>query len=225
MTDAGNDAGIDPRHLIACPTCDALYRAMPPGPGQRAVCSRCHTVLIAPRRKAGMTIIMMAMTVVVLVMGALWFPFLQISTRGLSNSSSLVDAALSFSGGPLVILSLAVLALIVLIPLARAMLIVYVLLPIVFDSAPRPAARQAFRLAEALRPWSMAEIFALGCAISLVKVADLAEITFGPAFWMFAGLVVITVVQDNYMCRWSVWKSLEDGAPAKRATPAEGRTA
>jgi paraquat-inducible protein A len=208
------DAAINPQDLIACPTCDALYRAVPPGPGQRAVCTRCHTVLIAPRRKAGMTIIMLALTVMVLVMGALWFPFLRISTRGLSHSASLLDAALSFAGGPLVVLSLAVTALIVLIPLVRAMLIVYVLLPVVFDAPPRPAARTAFRWAEALRPWSMAEIFAIGCAVSLVKVADLAEITFGPAFWMFAGLVVIIVVQDNFMCRWSVWQSLESGDAA-----------
>ena len=201
--------------LIACPRCDALYRAAQPGPGERAVCSRCHTVLIAPRRRAGMTIIMMALTVTVLVLGALWFPFLQISTSGLQNSSTLLDAALSFVGGPLLIVSLAVVALIVLVPLTRALLILYVLVPVVFDRKPRPAARAAFRLAEELRPWSMAEIFAIGCAVSLVKVADLADISFGPAFYMFAGLVVVSIVQDTYMCRWSVWKSL-DGAEGYR---------
>ncbi|MEM8658637.1 MAG: paraquat-inducible protein A, partial [Pseudomonadota bacterium] len=47
------------------------------------------------------------------------------------------------------------------------------------------------------------------CAVSLVKVADLAQITFGPGFWMFAILVVLVVVQDGFMCRWSVWESLD----------------
>ncbi len=197
--------------LIACPQCDALYRAVAPAHGQRAVCPRCHTVLIAPRRKAGMTIIMLALTVLVLVLGALWFPFLKISAGGLENSATLLDAALSFTRGPLRIVSVAVTGLIVLVPLMRAMLILYVLIPVVFDRAPRPAARWAFRFAEAMRPWSMAEIFAIGCAVSLVKVADLADISFGPAFWMFAGLVIVSIIQDTYMCRWSVWHSL-DGA-------------
>ncbi|MCX7301064.1 MAG: paraquat-inducible protein A [Rhodobacterales bacterium] len=201
--------------LIACPRCDALYHAAQPAAGERAVCGRCHSVLIAPRRRAGMTIIMMALTVTVLVLGALWFPFLRISTSGLQNSSTLLDAALSFVGGPLLIVSLAVVALIVLVPLTRALLILYVLVPIVFDRPPRPSARAAFRLAEELRPWSMAEIFAIGCAVSLVKVADLADISFGPAFYMFAGLVVVSIVQDTWMCRWSVWKSL-DGAEGYR---------
>lgn len=79
---------------------------------------------------------------------------------------------------------------------------------------PPPVARPAFRLAERLRPWSMAEIFALGCAVSLVKIADLAQISFGPAFWMFSSLVIVSVVQDNMMCRWSVWNAIEQGERA-----------
>jgi paraquat-inducible protein A len=32
----------------------------------------------------------------------------------------------------------------------------------------------------------------------------------GPAFWMFAALVVVTVLQDTLMCRWSLWHTLEE---------------
>ncbi|MEM9230015.1 MAG: paraquat-inducible protein A [Pseudomonadota bacterium] len=198
--------------LIACPNCDALYRARGPGKGERATCPRCHTVLIAPRARAGLQIIALSLTVLILVIAAASFPFLRISLGGTSNSASLLDAALAFSSGPLLALALCVAALIVFIPAARVLLLMYVLIPVVLDRPPAPRARQAFRLAEAMRPWSMAEIFALGCAVSLVKISDLAQIDFGPGFWMFAILVVLVVVQDNFMCRWSVWKSL-DPAP------------
>lgn len=206
-------------NLIACPHCDALHRVQRPSNGEQAVCRRCHAVLIAPRRRAGMTIIMLSVSVMILVLGALWFPFLTISRSGFHNDASLLDAAFAFSSGPLLPLSLAVLALIVVVPLARVMLLVYVLIPVVFDRPPLPGAREAFRLSEALQPWSMAEIFALGCAVALVKVADLALIGLGPAFWMFAGLVVIIVVQDNYMCRWSIWASLEPEDEPKTKNP------
>jgi paraquat-inducible protein A len=200
--------------LIACPTCDTLYRARAPAFGERAVCAQCHTVLIAPRARAGMTIIMLAMTAVILVLGALTFPFLRIDAGGFHNDATLLDAALSFAGGPLFLVSFAVTFLIVVVPVTRAGLILYVLVPIVFDRPPPAAARPAFAMAERLRPWSMAEIFALGCAVSLVKVADLAHISFGPAFWMFAALVIVSVVQDNLMCRWSVWQAIEQGQAA-----------
>lgn len=195
--------------LIACPQCDALYHAKSPAPGERAVCHRCHTVLIAPRRGAGARVIALAIASVILVFGALFFPFLQIRVAGFSSDATVLDAALAFSGGPLVVLSLAVAALIVFLPLTRMLLTLYVLIPVVLDRPPARHAMRAFRLSEALRPWSMAEIFVIGCAVALVKIADLARVDIGPAFWMFIILVVLIVVQDTLMCRWSVWKSLE----------------
>ena len=99
--------------LIACPSCDALYTAKPPQKGERSVCARCHTVLIAPRRNAGLKIIAYSAASLILVIGAMTFPFLGIHVAGLGNDASLIDAALAFSDGIYVLLSLAVIGLIV----------------------------------------------------------------------------------------------------------------
>ncbi|MCY4336372.1 MAG: paraquat-inducible protein A [Litoreibacter sp.] len=194
---------------IVCPHCDAVYTLKRPSAGQRAVCARCHTPLITPRKKAGLQIIAVSLAVVVLVIAATVFPFLTIKAAGVQNSVSILDAALAFSDGWLIVLSLSTAALIIFVPLLRVLLSLYVLIPVVLDRMPAKGSRQAFRLAEALRPWSMAEIFAIGCAVALVKITDLADVSFGPAFWMFSALVVLVVAQDSFMCRWSVWKSLE----------------
>lgn len=195
--------------LIVCPQCDAVYRLKIPKSGEKAICQRCHTVLIAPRRKAGLQIIAISLATFVLIIGAAFFPFLTIDAAGNKNAVSVMDAALAFSSGPLLLLALATAGLILLVPLARVMLTLYVLVPVVLDLPPAKFAMLAFRLSEALRPWSMAEIFALGCAVALVKIADLATVGFGPAFWMFGGLVLLIVAQERFMCRWSVWNSLE----------------
>ncbi|MEW9918024.1 paraquat-inducible protein A [Marimonas sp. MJW-29] len=195
--------------LIVCPQCDAAYRMKKPEKGERAVCQRCHKVLIAPRRNAGLHIIAVALAVLFLIIGAAVYPFLTIDAAGNKNAVSILDAALAFSGGPMILLSLATAGLIIFIPMLRVMLTLYVLVPLVLD---KPAARHAiwaFRLSEALRPWSMAEIFAIGCAVALVKVSDLANVGFGPAFWMFGSLVVLVIAQDSFMCKWSVWHRLE----------------
>ena len=195
--------------LIVCPVCDATYQLQRPRNGERAVCTRCHKVLIAPRRKAGMQIIAVAVAVVVLITAASVFPFLEISAAGRSNAVSIIDAALSFTQGPMLVLALLTAAFILFVPLTRMLLTLYVLLPVVLDRPPAPHAIKAFRWAEAMRPWSMAEIFALGCAVALVKVAGLATVSFGPAFWMFGALVVLVIVHDSFLCKWSVWNSLE----------------
>lgn len=200
-------SGLD--HLIICPRCDAAYQLERPKNGERAVCQRCHKTLIAPRRNAGLRIIAVAVAVLVLIMGAAVLPFLTIDAAGNKNAVSILDAALAFSGGPMIFLALVTAALIIFIPMLRVILTIYVLVPVVLDRPPARHAIPAFRLSEALRPWSMAEIFAIGCAVALVKVADLAQVGFGPAFWMFGALVVLVVAQDSYMCKWSVWNSLE----------------
>lgn len=210
MKDTGiPDVGIELDGLIVCPTCDATYRYKKPENGERATCQRCKKVLIAPRRNAGLQIIAIALAVFFLILGAAVFPFLTIDAAGAKNAVSILDAALAFSGGPMIFLSLATAALIIFVPLLRVLLTLYVLVPVVLDRPPARHAVRAFRFSEVLRPWSMAEIFAIGCAVALVKVADLAHVGFGPAFWMFGILVVLVVAQDSFMCKWSVWNSLE----------------
>ena len=195
--------------LIVCPVCDATYQLQRPRNGERAVCGRCHYVLIAPRAKAGMQMIAVAIAVVVLTIAASVFPFLEISAGGRSNAVSILDAALTFTEGPMLVLALSTAAFIIFVPMLRMLLTLYVLVPVVLDRPPARHAIRAFRVSEAMRPWSMAEIFALGCAVALVKVADLASVSFGPAFWMFGFLAVLVLVQDGFLCKWSVWNSLE----------------
>lgn len=194
--------------LIVCPSCDAAYKLDSLRPGQRAICQRCDTVLISPRRKAGLQIIVLSLSILILIVAATIFPFLSIQSTGARNSVSVIEAALAFRDGPLIVLSLTTLALIFLIPLLRALLALYVLVPLVRDKPPARFAARAFRLEEMLRPWSMAEIFAIGCAVALIKISALVNVSFGPAFWMFSVLVVLVVVQDNFICRWSVWNAL-----------------
>ena len=195
--------------LIACPRCDALHHIVAPQAGQRAICRRCETVLITPRTGAYLRVVTLAVTILILMTGAIFLPFLQIRVAGISNSASVFDAALAFTEGRMAPLSIAVAALIMFIPVLRVALIVYVLGPLAAGRRPLPRAAAAFRLSEDLKPWSMAEIFVIGVAVALVKVAALAQVFFGPAFWMFAVLVVIIILQDGFMCRWSIWKSLD----------------
>ena len=209
-TDTGLRAGVPLDELIACPQCDALYRATLPGEGERAVCDRCHSVLISPRNDAFLRIVAFAVTVVILMVGAVVFPFLGVNVAGFSNSASVIDTALTFlDGGWMVALSVFVVAFIIMIPALRALLVIYAVAPLMSGHAPFRGARKAFRWAEDLRPWSMAEIFIIGCAVALVKVSDLAKVEFGPAFFMFGALVIVTVLLDGSLDRWSIWKALD----------------
>ena len=194
--------------LIACPTCDALYNVEARAKGETMRCARCHRVLIAPRRRAGLTVILLALASVALVVGAVTQPFLSVKRFFLTQDATLIETALAFEG-PLLALSLVVLALVLLLPATRLFLTLYVVTPIVLSRSPLPGAKKAFALAETLRPWSMAEIFALGGGIALIKIVDLAHVSLGPAVWMFGGFVLLMGLQNTLMCRWSLWRALD----------------
>ncbi|MCG6884591.1 MAG: paraquat-inducible protein A [Silicimonas sp.] len=190
---------------IACPTCDALH---PTDGVSKLVCVRCHTVLVAPERRAGLKLLAMALASAGLIYGAVTLPFLTIKRFWMSNDATLIETALAFEG-PLLLLSVAVLFLILVLPALRLGLTLYVLTPVVLGTRPLPHASAAFGWSERLRPWSMAEIFVVGCAVALVKIVAMAEVTFGPAFYMFAAATVLIWAQDSMMCRLSLWRALE----------------
>lgn len=195
--------------LIACPHCDTLHvRAVLPS-GARALCKQCGVVLLTSRPAALAIVLSLAMTAFVLMFAAIWFPFLTLDVSGRHNTISVLEAVMAFHDGLAIPLAIAVLFFIVLLPLIRLIALIYALGPLVFRDPPRPLARAAFSLAERLRPWSMAEIFIVGVTVALVKVAGLATVTLGPAFFAFAILVAITILKDQLICRYSIWETLD----------------
>ena len=195
--------------MMACPACDALLVDRPVAVGDTASCPRCHTVIEAPRPLAMTRIIMLALAALILMIAAVFFPFLELGAAGMVRRSSLLDTVMAYATGLTAPLTLAMAALIVVLPVTRFLALLYVLGPMAFGWHPARHAFHAFRVAEALRPWAMAEVFIVGVAVALVKVAGLAHVSLGPAFWAFVALVIVTVLKDNFMSRVTVWKTLE----------------
>ena len=200
------DRTADLSGMLACRQCDALYPGPLPEDGQRAVCPRCHAVIAAPRRRGGLVIILVSLGILGLAAAAMFLPFLSIRRFGLGNSVSLFEAVALFAPG---ILAWAVAALVLGVPLLRAAIGIYVLGPMVAGHPPALRAGDAFRLSERLRPFAMAEIFAIGCAIALTKLGSYARVEIGPAFWIFGGMAVLTVLLDRLSCSWTIWTTLD----------------
>ena len=195
--------------LVACPHCDTLHNAAQLPPGTRAACRRCHAVLQTARPGALATVLSLAITGFVLMVAAVSFPFLDLDVQGNHNATSVLSAIMAFNSGLAFPLAVAVAMFIIILPLTRLFAIIYAIGPLVRGVAPRPLAREAFGLAETLRPWAMAEIFMVGVTVALIKVAGIANVTIGPAFWAFAVLVVITIVKDQLMNRYAIWEALD----------------
>lgn len=196
--------------LIACPNCDALHVEEELTAGETAICIRCGTVLARPRAGAFVQLIALAFTSMILIMAAVFFPFLEISRMGFGNATSLFGVALAFADGVLLPLVLAVLVMIVGLPVTRALLLLYTLLPLAKGKPANKYAAIAFRYSEYLRPWSMAEIFVIGTSVALIKIAGLAAVHLGPAFWAFVALIFVNLASKGFMSQATIWDAIED---------------
>lgn len=197
-------------NLMACPNCDTLHQMEALPDGARVRCVRCHTVLATSRTDAIVRVLALAVTAMILILAAVFFPFLGIRVGASTNQTSVFDAVLAFADGVLFPLALFVAALIIFLPLLRVCALAYALLPLAMERKPLPSAERALALAEDLKPWSMVEVFIIGVAVSMVKIAGLATVSFGPAFWAFSVLVIVTVLKDTLICRWSLWTALHN---------------
>lgn len=203
--------------LIACPVCDFLQRQADPPVDGRVSCARCGELLMTNRRGALQRTLAASVASLILMVAAVTFPFLEMSIAGLSSTASVIEVALAFQGGLVTALSVATLLLIVVIPLLRAAALTYVLLPLIRGRPPAHRAERAFRLARELKPWAMAEVFVVGVAVALVKIAGMATIALGPAFWALSGVVVLVIYEGTGMSEWTVWRAIERARAKERA--------
>ena len=195
--------------LLCCPVCDALHEVGEVDPGTRLRCVRCNVVIAVGRPEAILRIVVLAATSLVLMTIVIFYPFLQLRNGVFTSKASVFDTVMSFNEGVMAPLSVAVAFFVIILPILRLGSLIWALGPLSVDRSPLPGAAFALRWAEILKPWAMAEIFMVGVAVALVKLADLATLSMGPAFWSFATIVFITALQDTQMSKHSLWSALD----------------
>lgn len=193
---------------IACPHCDVLYQLSAHDLVTRTRCVQCGYRLTLGKSEAITRVVGLALTSTILMGLVLFAPFLSLNAGPFGSNASVIDVVLGFTTGIMMPLALAVLFFIIVVPVARSVLLIYALTPLLTGSANYKGAEGALRWAFVLKPWAMAEIFMVGVAVALVKLAGMATVQTGAAFWAFVLLIIINVLQDTFMCRNTLWTSL-----------------
>jgi paraquat-inducible protein A len=93
-------------------------------------------------------------------------------------------------------------------PFLQISLLLYVLVPLKLGRLPYDLAR-VFRLLRHIEPWSMMEIFLIGILVSLVKLADMANIIPGLALWSFGALIIVLAGANAALDPRLIWDRVE----------------
>lgn len=194
--------------MVACASCDWLHLRVRIERGSRAACARCGNELYSRKPYTVDRTLAAALAGLVFLMLSLVLPFLSLSRSGLSSEISVLDAVLALWRSDMQWLGSVSLALIVVLPLLRLLLLIFVMTRLRFRLGVNRAMQTAMRWAERLEPWAMAEIFMIGVVVSLVKISALATLTAGFAFWSLLGLVCTSALISAFYCRDTVWRLL-----------------
>ena len=177
--------------LTACPLCDLPLVVPALREREEADCPRCGATVAKRFRGDWHRVAAFASIALVALFVALGFSYLSLDSSGGNAAASALGVAWSvmeerpalgvlagafFLGAP-----------------ALQCLAIFGLSVAFLRGRPSPRWRHVATLVERLGPWCMADVFLVGTLVSLIKIASLAEVSFGPSFWGFVFFVVYLV--------------------------------
>jgi paraquat-inducible protein A len=196
------------QRLIACHECDLLHRVQPLPEKSKALCRRCGSLLYVHAPQTMDRTLAFALTGLVLMVIANIYPFLLLESQGTILETTLITGTIILYQQNMAGVAVLVLLTSMLIPFLLLGSLVYVLGSIKWGHR-LPASRRVFRLALALRPWSMTEVFLLGILVSVVKLAKLAAIIPGAALFAFLALVFVLAAVSAVLDPHSIWEKMD----------------
>ncbi|NJM38054.1 MAG: paraquat-inducible protein A [Akkermansiaceae bacterium] len=195
-------------HYTVCHFCDTLHESAPVPEGTAARCKCCGAVLYQNRPASLVRATAFSLAALILMVVVHSFPFLIMDAKPFYRTLNLAPAtyALLTEGSPILGAALALFTIVAPIILAGGL--VYVCLPLMFGHAA-PGAVVVARWMNKTEPWNMIEVFLLGILVSLLKLNQLAEVSFGAGFWAFGALMLCMAAAVAGIDRDELWDRLE----------------
>jgi paraquat-inducible protein A len=198
-----------PSHRIGCPECDLLVRVAAPCTGETARCPRCGCALASGVRDGFGRPLAYAVTALMLMVIALAFPFLSVHASGLGNAMTLAAAVTSLTAFGANAIAVLVAAFVLLVP-AAMMVASAALTALLLTRRSSPLLTPPARTLFHLDTWCMADVFAVGVIVSLVKLSSMADVALGLAFWAYLGFAVCFLLSVTNLDRLAVWSAIDE---------------
>lgn len=192
-------------HLIACHECDLVLRIPTVATGQSVRCRRCGALLIRKRKNSLDRTLAFSSAGLILFFLANAFPFLSFQMEAQIRRTTLITGIRELYTQDLQLLALLVLLTTVIVPFVQLAGMLYVLVPIRLNRNA-PKLMETFRLIQRLKPWSMMEVFMLGILVSMVKLAQTAQIIPGIALYAFMALIFLMAAAIASLDPHTVWE-------------------
>jgi len=183
------------RGLLSCPTCALVSRATSSDGGH---CPRCGTGLYFRKSGAIGRTWALLIAAIALYVPANTLPMMSTSSLYGSQSDTIMSGILFLWEDDAWHLALIVFVASILVPIAKMIGLLLLLLSVQFDWNWRPLERaRLYRLLDAIGRWSMLDIFVVALLSTVVQLTALASVRPGPGALAFGVVVVLTMAATS----------------------------
>jgi paraquat-inducible protein A len=197
--------------LIGCHSCNLVSRA-PAAHGHHAaaVCPRCGAELHARKPDSLTRTWALVVAAAICYLPANMLPIMKVTSLGNAQADTILSGVIYLLVHGMWPLALVVFIASVFVPLAKLLILVYLLISVQRRSQWRPVDRtRLYRLTEAVGRWSMVDIYVVTIMVALVKLGNLATIEAQPGAIFFGAVVVITILAAMSFDPRLIWDNLE----------------
>jgi paraquat-inducible protein A len=192
--------------LQSCDACGLLSR---PAPGaQEGRCPRCDGELVFRKPASLERTLAYVIAAAVCYIPANVLPVMTTITSGGSESDTIMQGVVllwSPTGWPL---SLIVLCASIMIPSAKIVALLYLLITVRRGSIENNTQRiRLYRMVELIGRWSMVDVFVDTFTVSLIQLQPLMSVEPGPGLLFFAAVVVLTMLAVKSFDPRVIWDS------------------
>lgn len=196
--------------LLACPECDLLMRKPPLVEGQLVECPRCGHDLYNQRSQVVRRSLALVIAALLLYIPANFLPIMQLNLLGRTSHDTVWSGVLGLYNSGMQGVALIVFLCSMAIPLLKLLCQFSVLMSIRTGVA-RPLGMLLYRTYHHMREWGMLEVYLMGILVSVVKLADMADLSLGMGLFCFIALLLVQVWLEVTMSPHQVWEALEEG--------------
>ena len=204
----GFDEEENMESLIACHECDLLQQSRALPVGATARCPRCGAVLYRRKRNSLDRVLALTIAGMVLFIVANVYPFLTFRLEAQKQETTLITGIIELYHQGMWMVAGVVFLTSIVVPLLELTGMLYVLLPLKFNSRPWKLAF-FFRAIRGFKPWGMMEVFMVGILVAFVKLSKMATIIPGIALLAFFLLIFVLAASAAALDPHIVWNKLE----------------
>lgn len=195
------------KHQIACHGCDLLL-SLPSvqSTDKKWVCPRCRHKISSGHHNPLDYALALSLCSFVLLLLVNYFPFLSFEAKGQFREISFFQASTVLYEQGFILLSLLVVTFTLILPTLYLIMLLLLLLPIKLKVSP---VNPIFcgKLLVSLTPWVMVDVFLMGILVALIKMASLADLYFGVAFWSYLSFTavftyILSLVDPHKLWLW-----------------------